>query len=1326
MNRKIALAALLISGVVGGCDCEEDQGLLGLAPDLLLRARVGGAEAELLLPGPKPIVFPLVPVGDELVALVELENSGDAELSFPAAPSLLEGNTAFELRDVFTTACPGKDAPSGDVVVPGGCTALLVAFRPTAPGDFADHLVLRTNAPGAGELHVPLVAVGAASALVVCEGARCAIPGETLEIDFGNVAIGAQEARALEVRNLGSLALDLLPYVYAGSPEYGVAPAPEGRELAGLEIYPLTATFAPVVGGLREGTLLISGEGGTDQQITVRFTGRGDAPAVCVTPFPTVDFGEVVERTTTTQSVRIESCGSKALSLRAVALLTNGEYALPTGAPAAQTLEPGQSVDVAIDFTPPAAQGAPYPGRLKVESDAPGSETMFVALTGRGVPPRICDLQPIGAGLDFGQTLLASSKRADVVFQNLGADTCTIPPGGISLTGANGGLFRVVGQPPVPLTVGAIGAPNAVFRVTIEYGPQDGVGPDTATLVAAPAGAPPANMPLSGTPVDPADFPCLLSAEPASVQFGLGGVGYEIEEMVRLRNVGSEDCNVTLTAITVGQNAFRVASNALPIFGSPVPAGSFMDVKAVFRPQAEGLFSGNLRVTYTDGDPFGGGNTLQLDVPLAGEGRAPQLCVNPSSVDFGAIPPAGVQSRTLDLLNCGGVDLILRGVRIAPGSHPGFVYANPPLPAFLTPGQSQTVTITATATPQGAMLGALEVLSSDVDSPTTNVPLRANSQGCDRALVCRPNPVAFGPVETTTSLVRSIVCRNPGAIDVAINPSVPAPFRIVHAPASIAAGGVGAISVEFTPATTGAATAIVEIGATSCDGGPMRVTVNGTGEVRNLPLCIAPANFTPEVLWEWSGGGVQPQSHQVWASPVVSRLEDTDGDGVLTRADQPRVLAITFNHRDWDSMRDPAGPVRGILRALDGGTGAEIVSVIDPAYFVQSGVTPAVVDLDADGFPEIIAQGYVYIAGTSDIPGGPAVRGKFVRGFLMAFDHRGRFLWRSQEWTRSQDEIEDMGGLAVGDVDGDGFAEIAVGDHLFDRNGTLLWRGGFGTGSVGHGPISVLVDVDGQPGLELVAGNTVYRADGSVLWRRQDLRDGLPAVSDVDNDGDNEVVINNGELFVLNGQTGATIAGPRWPPTDMSMGQDCVPMQGQENTDCNIIPAAVAILDQDGDGDLEISVAARNVLLLYDHQLNEVWRSEISDQTGASGPTGFDFEGDGSSSVVYSDERHVYAYDPSGATTYTADHNSVTLYEFPAVVDLDNDGHANLVIISNEPMFGSSGGVHVYGNAGRSWVHARAAWNQHAYVEDLIGDFGTPLFPHGPVHGFRTATPSCR
>jgi hypothetical protein len=665
------------------------------------------------------------------------------------------------------------------------------------------------------------------------------------------------------------------------------------------------------------------------------------------------------------------------------------------------------------------------------------------------------------------------------------------------------------------------------------------------------------------------------------------------------------------------------------------------------------------------------------------------------------------------------------------------------LPDTLAPGASFQVMVRAGPTPAGAalagpsMYGAIEVLSTDTDDPAIPVTLNANAPLCAEGLSCVPLEVNFGEIAVGGEMIRAISCSNPGGVSVDLNPTTMGTFSVVNAPDSIAPGAVGVITVRYSAGAEGHHEGELLTGANSCDGTPLSIDLVGDSTNVFLPLCPEPEVFDPQVVWHWEGGTTLTNSKQVWTTPLISRLEDTDGDGEVTRYDNPRVIFISFNHQDSPDLNDTDhinDPVPGVLRAVDGPTGAEVFTVTNEDYRLNSSVSPIVADIDADGMVEIVAQSYVLLEGVETFENGPKINGKFSRGKLIAFEHDGSFKWISEEWHRSDDEIEDTGGLAVADIDGDGFGEIAIGDHVFDHNGNLLWAGGQGTGSTGHGPTSFFAEMDGTPGLELVTGATVYNHDGSVLWHRNDLMgfgglDNHAAVADLDGDGMNELVVRGGELQVLNGATGATLAGPIHPPTEMSMGAECESGMLEEGEDdpCNIIPTNPAIIDVDGDGDLEIAVSAQGVILVYDNNLNEQWRAQVWDGTGASGPIGFDFEADGATNVVYSDEGNVWVYDTNGSTIYDADRQSVTMMETASIGDATLDGHANIAVGSNEPLLGTSDGLDLLTNSGVSWAHARPMWNQHAYMESLIGEMGTLIFdPNAPgLPGFRTATPKC-
>jgi hypothetical protein len=114
-----------------------------------------------------------------------------------------------------------------------------------------------------------------------------------------------------------------------------------------------------------------------------------------------------------------------------------------------------------------------------------------------------------------------------------------------------------------------------------------------------------------------------------------------------------------------------------------------------------------------------------------------------------------------------------------------------------------------------------------------------------------------------------------------------------------------------------------------------------------------------------------------------------------------------------------------------------------------------------------------------------------------------------------------------------------------------------------------------------------------------------------------------------------------------------------------------------------------------------------------TGSSVFDFDGDGVAEVVYADETHLRIYDGStGTVLYETCNTSGTLWEYPLVADVTNDGHADIVVASNSYSSQSCGGlktagVRVFGDTEGKWVRTRRIWNQHAYHVTNVNEDGT-------------------
>ena len=520
---------------------------------------------------------------------------------------------------------------------------------------------------------------------------------------------------------------------------------------------------------------------------------------------------------------------------------------------------------------------------------------------------------------------------------------------------------------------------------------------------------------------------------------------------------------------------------------------------------------------------------------------------------------------------------------------------------------------------------------------------------------------------------------------------------------------------------------------------------DGTGDVcdpnttrtEGLPVDLACAyappvgDFTPAVEWSFSitAQHPYPDRTQVMMTPAVANLTDDNGDGVIDTRDIPDVIFTSFATNGavgYDELR------YGVLRAVSGdGSGLlwslgpnELFAHFGAGFDADSGVQPggsvAVADIDGDGRVEILVGLWDDFTQT---------------GGLLAVEHDGAIKWRTTATSNGVPHPRQFvywwGGPSVADLDGDDSPEIVIGAAAFDPLGNLLfdgavdpslvgpagqginWRNGDPTKTSYTGLLSVVADTDGVAGQEIVTGRTVYKHDGSVLWEADALLpDGFPAIGDFDLDGVPEVVVSaNGSVRIHDGATGVVLWGP-------------VSVEGAGGAAGGRIgPPTVA--DFDGDGVPEIGVAGSNQYVALRVDLDvasptfaqaKLWA--VATQDASSNMTGssvFDFEGDGKAEVVYNDELFLRVFDGStGAVLYEQPNTSYTALEYPIIVDVDNDGQAEIVVGTNDFECGDvlSGctpgfsGIRVFGDALDNWVATRRIWNQHSYHITNVDELG--------------------
>lgn len=485
-----------------------------------------------------------------------------------------------------------------------------------------------------------------------------------------------------------------------------------------------------------------------------------------------------------------------------------------------------------------------------------------------------------------------------------------------------------------------------------------------------------------------------------------------------------------------------------------------------------------------------------------------------------------------------------------------------------------------------------------------------------------------------------------------------------------------------------------------------------------LPMCeFIPefGPFKPVQACRWTSAG-QPNAarRDVVATPVVLNLTDDNGDGLTNDDDTPDIAFLTYDLNGVGCCN-----VDATLRVVSGECNPDktmktLASLSMPVLTNDTGIAAG--DLDGDGVPELVA--------VTKVNGQPQGTVAFRR---TADDGSAwEVLWHNTMYPTWN--VHTRGGptISLADLEGDGDPEVVIGNVVLDgASGMLKWDGvvtAMGKGGIGNngflGPASTVADIDLDGQQEVIAGNTVYAADGSVKWTFNYMTnnspcggglpcDGFNAVANLDDDDEAEVVIIRlGEVFVLD-TDGTQLHRIVLPKIDCANNESGPP----------------TVADFDGDGRREIGTASADYYVVADLDCDvnplpmgcankgvlwKVTNEDCSSRVTASSV--FDFQGDEKAEVIYADENKFRIFDGSTGAVLFSDNTfrSHTRIEMPVIADVNNDGHADVVIGENS-YNGGGPGVEVWRGELNDWVRTRRVWNQHAYhITNITKDGGIP------------------
>ena len=385
---------------------------------------------------------------------------------------------------------------------------------------------------------------------------------------------------------------------------------------------------------------------------------------------------------------------------------------------------PEDSTRVTLLFTP--SDRSDHIGEVAIETDAPGTDTVKMSLTGRG----ILDVTGTTVTADPDHITAHPDSISEITVTPMDTLGRKIDPNFITVfLSATAGTFTN-GQD----TVTAAPQPDSTYTAGIFYAETD---VERETTVRATVSGRVIADTVTVTFVPLVSSKIVIS--PAPVYFGRVRAGTSEKRTLLVGNDGK--ATLMIANIATGTTIFDPAVEEIL-----VPSTQIRAIEVAFTPLEVGSFSDSL--TFATNDPA----RPSVSIPLSGQGGRPEVVLSSDRIDFGRVTTINAPDRAVRISNPGTWPLTVTGLDITEGAD-AFRVMSPTTPQTVQPANTLDVTIRFAPRDTRIYPGILRITSDAYGHPEEMVVLRGEGVSsftsievtpeADTVLVDTMGPAAF-------------------------------------------------------------------------------------------------------------------------------------------------------------------------------------------------------------------------------------------------------------------------------------------------------------------------------------------------------------------------------------------------------------------------------------------------------------------------------------------------------------------------------------------------------------------------------------------------------